>query len=155
MVLDTHLQKNHGPMVRQIYSQQLFKCRYLSTDLSTRSIDHDWYQRLIRIHLLENTVDIDGRCWITYGELRWIVDSPLKIEIILWLISSTTPVEYLPFCRFCQPNARISRIQNWPRSEVLKSRDCLENYVKLPLSTTFVSIDYLTRNYAVQERNTN
>ena len=36
---------------------------------------------------------------------------------------------YLPFCRFCQPNAQISRNQNYPRTDVLKSRDCLENAV--------------------------
>ena len=35
-----------------------YLCRYLSTDLSTRSIDHGRYRRSIRIHLLENTVDI-------------------------------------------------------------------------------------------------
>jgi len=74
------------------WSQQLSKCRYLSTDLSTRSIDHGRYRRSIRIHLLENTVDIDGRCRFNYGELRSIFDGRLKIEIILWLISSTTPV---------------------------------------------------------------
>ena len=34
---------------------------------------------------------------------------------------------YLPFCRCCQPNAQISRNQNCPRTDVLKSRDCLEN----------------------------
>jgi len=77
----------------QKWSQQLFKCRYLSTDLSTWWIDHGRYLRLIRIYLLENTVDIDGRCRFTYGELRSSVDGRLKIEIILWLISSTTPVE--------------------------------------------------------------
>jgi len=92
MVPDTHLQKIHGLMGGEKWSQQLSKCRYLSTDLSTRLIDHGRYRRLIRIHLLENTVDIDGRCWFTYGELRSIVDGRLKIEIILWLISSTTPV---------------------------------------------------------------
>jgi len=93
MVPDTNLQKSHGPMCGQKWSQQLSKCRYLSTDLSTRSIDHGLYRRLIRIHLLENTVDIDGRCRFTYGELRSIVDGRLKIEIILWLISSTTLVK--------------------------------------------------------------
>jgi len=75
-------------------SRQLSKCRYLSTDLSTRSIDHSRYRRSIKTHLLENTVDIDGRCRFTYGELRSIVDGRLKIEIILWSISSTTPVKF-------------------------------------------------------------
>jgi len=60
----------------------------LSTDLSTRSIDHGWYRRSIRIHLLENTVDINGRRRFTYGELRLIVDRRLEFEI-LWSISST------------------------------------------------------------------
>jgi len=60
--------------------------------------------------------------------------------------------EITPFLDgFCQPNSQISRIQNWPRLVVLKSRECLENNVNLPLSTTFVSIDYLTRNCALQE----
>ena len=36
-----------------------------------------------------------------------------------------------PFSRFCQPNAQISRNQNCPRTDVLKSRDCLENAVTL------------------------
>jgi len=89
----THLQKGLGPMDGEKWSQQLSKCRYLSTDLSTRSIDHGRYRRSIRIHLLENTVDIDGRCRFTYGELRSIIDGRLKIEIILWSISSTTPVK--------------------------------------------------------------
>jgi len=92
MVPDTHLQKSHGPIGGEKWSQQLSKCRYISTDLSTRSIDHGRYRRSIRNHLLENTVDIDGRCR-TYGELRSIVDRRLKIEIILWSISSTTPVK--------------------------------------------------------------
>ena len=95
IVPDTHLQKSHGPMGGEKWSQQLFKCRYLSTDLSTQSIDHRRYRRSIRIHLLENTVDIDSRCRFTYGELRSIVDGRLKIEIILWSISSTTPVNDL------------------------------------------------------------
>jgi len=49
---------------------------------------------------------------------------------------------YLPFCRFCQPNAQISRNQNCPRSEVLKSWDCLKTPVKLSVSSTLVSADY-------------
>ena len=92
MVPDTHLQKSHGPMGGEKWSQQLFKCRYLSTDLSTQSIDHRRYRRSIRIHLLENTVDIGSRCRFTYGELRSIFNGRLKIEIIFWSISSTTPV---------------------------------------------------------------
>jgi len=44
-----------------IWSHMVSECWYQSTDLSTRSIDHSWYWRLIRIHLPENTVDIDGR----------------------------------------------------------------------------------------------
>jgi len=84
-----HLQKSHGPMGGENWSQQLSKRRYLSTDLSTRSIDHGRYRRSIKIHLLKNTVDIDGRCRFTYGELWSIVDGGLKIEIILWSISST------------------------------------------------------------------
>jgi len=89
----THLQKIHGTMGGQKWSQQVSKCRYLSTALSIWSIDHSRYRRSIRIHLLENTVDIDRRCRFTYGELRSIVDGWLKIEIILWSISSTTPVQ--------------------------------------------------------------
>ena len=57
-------------------------------DLSTRSIDHGRYRRSMRIYLLQNTVHIDRRCRFTYGELRSIVDGRLKIEIILWSISS-------------------------------------------------------------------
>jgi len=47
--------------------------------------------------------------------------------------SGTTSIlrSYLPFCRFFQPNAQISRNQNCPRTDVLKSRDCLENVVTL------------------------
>jgi len=101
MVPDTYLQKSHGPMGGEKWSQQLSKCRYLSTDLSTRSIDHSRYRRSIRIHLLENTVDIDGRCRFTCGELRSIVDGRLKIEIILWSISSTTPVEHSAIGQRC------------------------------------------------------
>jgi len=41
-------------------------------------IDHGQYRQSIRIHLLENTVDIDGRCRFTYEELRSIVDRRLK-----------------------------------------------------------------------------
>jgi len=89
----THQQKSDGPIRDEKWSQQLSKCRYLSTDLSTRLIDHGRYRRSIRIHLLENTVDIDDRCRFTCGELRSIVDRRLKIEIILWSISSTTPVQ--------------------------------------------------------------
>jgi len=48
------------------------ECRYRSTDLSTRSIDHGPYRRSIRIHLQRITVD-----------------GGLKSEIILWSISST------------------------------------------------------------------
>ena len=51
--------KSHGSMSGEKLSRQLSKCRYLSTDLSTRSIDHSRYRRSIRIHLLENTVDIE------------------------------------------------------------------------------------------------
>jgi len=61
MVPDTHLQKNHGPMSGEKWSQHLSECRYQSTDLSTRWIDHGRYRRSMRIHLPENTVDIDGR----------------------------------------------------------------------------------------------
>ena len=43
MVPDTHLQKSHGPMSGEKWSQHLSECRYRSTDLSTRSINHDWY----------------------------------------------------------------------------------------------------------------
>jgi len=59
------------------------ECRYQSTDLSTRSIDHGRYRRLIKIYLPENTVNIDGRWGFTYGELRSIVDDGLKSEMIL------------------------------------------------------------------------
>ena len=46
MVPDTHLQKSHGPIGGEKYSQQLSSCRYRSTDLRPgRSI----------------TVDMDGR----------------------------------------------------------------------------------------------
>jgi len=93
MVPDTHLQKNHGTLGGEKWSQKLSKCQYLSTDLSTRLIDHGRYPQSIRIHLLENTVDIDSRCRFTYGELRLMVDRRLKIEIILWLISLTTHVQ--------------------------------------------------------------
>ena len=61
MVPDTHLQNSYGPMSGEKWSQHLSECWYRSTDLSTRSIDHGRYRRLIRIHLPENTVDIDGR----------------------------------------------------------------------------------------------
>jgi len=61
MVPDTHLQKSHGPMSGEKWSQHLSECWYWSTDLSTRSIDHGRYRRSIRIHLPESTVDIDGR----------------------------------------------------------------------------------------------
>ena len=67
---DTHLQQIHGPIGGEKWSQQISKCRYLSTDLLTWSIDHCRYRRSIRIHLFENMVDIDGRCRFTYGELR-------------------------------------------------------------------------------------
>jgi len=105
MFPDTHLQKSRGPIGREKWSQQLSKCRYLSTDLSTLSIDHGRYRRSIRIHLFENTVDIDGRCRFTYGELRWIVDGRLKFEIILWSISSTTLVIYI--CMYIYVYIRI------------------------------------------------
>jgi len=94
MVPDTYLQKSHGPIGGEKWSQQLSKCRYLCTDLSTLSIDLGRYRWSIRIHLLENTIDIDCRCRFTYGKSRSIVDGRLKIEIILWLISSTTPVKH-------------------------------------------------------------
>ena len=59
MVL-THIHKSHGPMGGEKWSQQLSKCRYLSTDLSTWSINHGqqgfiyWRIRLIF------TVDADS-----------------------------------------------------------------------------------------------
>jgi len=74
MVPDTHLPKIHGLIGGEKWSQQLSKCRYLSTDVSTRSIDHGRCRPSIRKHLFENTVDNDGRCRFTYGELRSIVD---------------------------------------------------------------------------------
>jgi len=61
MVPDTHLQKCHGPMIGQNWSQHISERQYQSTDLSTRSIDHGRYRWSIRIQLPENTVDIDGR----------------------------------------------------------------------------------------------
>jgi len=93
MVPDTHLQKIHVNIHGEKWSQRLFKCWYLSTDLLTQSINHGRYRRSRRIHLLQNTVDINGRCWFTYWELRSIVNGRLKIEIFLWLISSMTPVQ--------------------------------------------------------------
>jgi len=92
MVPDTHPPRIHGPMCSEKWSQHLSKYWHSSTDLSTRSIGHDWYQRSMPIHQRENTVDIDGRCWFTYRELRSIADHRLKIDIILWSISSMTPV---------------------------------------------------------------
>jgi len=60
MVPDTHLQKIHGPMNGEKRSQHLSECRYQSTDLSTRSIDHGRYRRSTRIHLSKKIkVDID------------------------------------------------------------------------------------------------
>jgi len=59
----THQQKNYGVMGGEKWSQQLSTCRYLSTDLSTWSIDHGQYRLSIRIHLLEksiSTVDADS-----------------------------------------------------------------------------------------------
>ena len=89
MVPNTHLQKSHSSMRGEIWSQQLSKCRYLSTDSSTRSIDHSRYRRSIRNHLLENMVEIDGRCQFTYGELRSIVDGRLKINFVVDFINDT------------------------------------------------------------------
>ena len=73
MVPDTNLQRSHGPTVCEKWSQQLSKCRYLSTDLSTRSVDRSrsistvnkdsptWeygrYRRSMPIHLRRITVD--------------------------------------------------------------------------------------------------
>jgi len=95
MVPDTHPQKSHGPMSCEKWSQHLSECQHQSTNLSTWSINHGRYRRSIRIHLRENTVDIDGRYGFTYRELRSIVDGGLKSEIILWSISSTTPLYFL------------------------------------------------------------
>jgi len=92
MVPDADPPRSHGPMCGEKRSQHLSKNRHLSTDLSTRSIGHGRYRRSKPIHWRENTVDIDGRCRFTYGELRSIVDRRLKIDIILWLASSTTLV---------------------------------------------------------------
>jgi len=90
MVTDTHLQKNDGPVFGENWSQRYLNVgtypliyrpgRSITVDIDGR------YRRSIRIYLMENTVDIDGRCRFTYGELRLIVDGRLKIEIILWSI---------------------------------------------------------------------
>jgi len=61
MVPDTHIQKSHGLMSGEKWSQHLSECRGRSTNLSTWSMDHCRYQRLIRIHLSENVVYIDGQ----------------------------------------------------------------------------------------------
>ena len=50
--------------------------RSISTvDTDTPTWEYGWYQRSTRIHLRENTVDIDGRHGYTYGELRSTPDS--------------------------------------------------------------------------------
>ena len=51
--------------------------------LIDQSVSHGLYQRSVQFHLLENTVDNDGRFDYTYGELRSIVDRRSLIEIIL------------------------------------------------------------------------
>ena len=64
MVTDTYLQKSHGPVSGEKWSQHLSECRYQSTDLLTRSIDpsHGGYRRSIRIHL--QTITVDRWWWI-------------------------------------------------------------------------------------------
>jgi len=71
MVPDTHLQKSHGPMSDEKWSQHVSECRYQSTDLSTRSIDHGRYRRSIRIHLQRITVD---RGWWIKIRDNFVVD---------------------------------------------------------------------------------
>jgi len=67
-------------------------------------------------------VDIDGRCRFTYGELRSMVDGRLKIDIILWSISSTTPVVYSP------PGKYISQ-KYFTDCSVRIFKSCYENFV--------------------------
>ena len=71
MVPDTHLQKSHGTMSGEKCSQHLSECRYRSSDLSTRSIDHGRYRRSIRIHLQRITVD---RRWCVEVRDNFVVD---------------------------------------------------------------------------------
>ena len=95
--------KSHGPMGGQKWSHQLSKCRYLSTDLSTLSIDHSRYRRSIRIHLLENTVGIDGRCQFTYGELQPIAfgvtisRSPISFSDLVLQSRIVSSIQFLTF----------------------------------------------------------
>jgi len=84
----------------------------LSTDLSTRSIDDGGY-RSIKIHLLENTVDIYGRYLrsMPIHLQRKTVDGPLKIEIILWSIyrRHLQPVQVLELQNLLWTWARICK----------------------------------------------
>ena len=78
MVPDTHPPRIHGPMYGEEWSQLLPNIdTYPPIYQPGRSV----------------TIDIDGRCRFTYGELRSIFDRRLKVDIILWSISSTIPVK--------------------------------------------------------------
>jgi len=111
MVPDTHPPRSHGPMYGEKWSQHL------------PNIDTYPPTRIYRPGR-SVTVDIDGRCRFTYGELRSIFDRRLKIEIILWSISSTIPVENwsketpLPggFSISCVPWSRTREEEDPPRS---------------------------------------
>jgi len=54
--------------------------RWVDCFFIDRSICHGRYRQSMLIHLLENTVDVDGRCRITYSRIRSIstvdADSP-------------------------------------------------------------------------------
>jgi len=98
MVPDTHLQKIHGPMGGEKWSQQLSKCpihrfidpvdrsRLISTvDKDSPTGEYGWYQRSTPIHLRRITVDrrssirirdivvdfIDEHLWNPYNDWDW------------------------------------------------------------------------------------
>ena len=82
MVPDTHPPRSHhdGPMCGEKWSQHI------------QISDGDTYPPIYRPSR-SVTVDIDGRCRFTYGKLRSIIDRRLKLEMDLWLISSSTAVQ--------------------------------------------------------------
>jgi len=122
MVPDTHPPRSHSSMCGEKRSQHLSKYRQLSTDLSTRSMGHGRYRRSMPIHQRENTVDINGRCRFTHRELRLIVDRRLKIDIILWWISSTTPVDLRPWWVQWWKEPGVGLVSQSQRNQDLKAQ---------------------------------
>ena len=66
-------QEVNGPTGGEKWSQHI-QILTLIHRLINRSVIHGRYQRSVRFHLLENTVDIDCQFDYTYQELRSIVD---------------------------------------------------------------------------------